>query len=104
MQPDSHPDDRRPTHADGPIDLVVDDHLFQVTVRDDGGCNYSWTSGLNPGYGFSSSAPRCAWRSDDGLPPAPLPLPVPTIGRHRQAIRDFLAGIDPRTGYLSETD
>lgn len=93
-------DDWRPTPADGPVDLVVDGELFQVTVHADGGYSSTWTSGPNPGYGFGSSGPRVAWQSDDGLPPAPLPLPLPTIRDHRESIREFLSNINPENGYL----
>ncbi|GAA1463556.1 hypothetical protein GCM10009619_42430 [Williamsia maris] len=97
-------DDWRPTAADGSIALVVDGEAFRVAVAADGGCRYTWVSGPTPGYGFEASAPRVAWRSSSGLPPAPLPLPLPTIAHRRRAIRDFLAEIDPKTGYLSSVD
>ncbi|GAA1457675.1 hypothetical protein [Williamsia maris] len=105
MDPDSHSDDWRPAAADGPVELVVDGQLFQVMVQPDGGCRYTWVTGPNPGYGFSSGAPQVAWQRvgrADPTPPAPLPLPLTTVGRHRQSIRDFLAEIDPETGYFSE--
>ncbi|MYR05489.1 hypothetical protein GTV32_03795 [Gordonia sp. SID5947] len=100
MQSDAHPDDWRPAAVDSPIDLVVDRELFQLEVRTGGECRYTWLSGPNPGYGFESFGLHVAWQSDDGLPPAPLPLPLPTIRDHRESIRDFLANINPETGYF----
>ncbi|EON32777.1 MULTISPECIES: hypothetical protein [Gordonia] len=102
MQADTYPDDWRPAQADGPVDLVVNGELFQVSIRADGGYSSRWVSGPNPGYGFDSSAPCVAWNSGDGLPPAPLPLPLPTIAEHRESITEFLSDIDPLTGYLRE--
>lgn len=102
MVPDNHPDDWRPAVDDGPITLVVDGETFRVRVQPDGGCHYSWVSGPNAGYGFSSGPVRVAWRTASGLPPAPLPLPLPTISHHRRSIREFLAEIDPETGYLAD--
>lgn len=66
--------------------FTVDDEMFAVRRRDeDGSCHYDWISGPNDGYGFSVF---CG--------------PGPLGGeRHIAAIRDFLAGIDPETGYLS---
>lgn len=102
MVPNTYPDDWRPSAADGPILLAVDGETFRVEVRPDGGCRYSWISGPNPGYGFGSSAVRVAWKTESGLPPAPLPVPLPPIAHHRRSIRGFLAEIDPDTGYLAD--
>lgn len=102
MEPDNYADDWTPTVADGPVDLVVDGELWQVTVQSDGGCRYAWVSGPNPGYGFSSGPIRIAWRK--GVTPTTPPPAVPgrTIAYLRKSISDFLAEIDPDTGYLSE--
>lgn len=63
----------------------VDGETFDVRRRDDDGSNhYDWISGPNAGYGFSLFA---------GFEPL-------SRERHREAIRGFLAGIDPETGYL----
>ena len=102
VEPDEVPDDWRPTVADGPINLVVDGELFQVTIASDGGSRYTWISGPNPGYGFQSGAPSVAWRTGNRLPTAPLPIPLPTVRYHRTCISGFLAEIDPETGYMSE--
>ncbi|PVW04356.1 hypothetical protein DEA06_10090 [Microbacterium sp. Gd 4-13] len=66
--------------------VIVDGETFGVRRREsDGSHHYNWISGPNPGYGFSVSG--------GGAP----------VGEewHVRAIRDFLAGIDPATGYLS---
>jgi hypothetical protein len=68
----------------GPV--TVDGESFTARRRDsDGSIHYDWTSGPNPGYGFSS------FRGARPVGP----------GEHETAIRDFLSGIDPETGYLS---
>lgn len=103
MEPDSYADDWTPTVADGPLDLVVDGELWQVTVQSDGGCRYAWVSGPNPGYGFSAGPIRIAWRKGATPPTTPTPqIPGRTIAYQRKAISEFLAEIDPNTGYLSE--
>jgi hypothetical protein len=65
----------------------VDGETFAVrTSPDDGAIHYDWVSGPNDGYGFSTSG---------GIEPL-------SRERHLDRIRDFLAGIDPATGYLSD--
>ena len=69
----------------GPV--IVDGETFGVRRRDsDGSHHYDWISGPNDGYGFSVSG--------GGAP----------VGEewHTRAIRGFLAGIDPATGYLAD--
>lgn len=102
MVPDTYPDDWRPSAADGPVLLVVDGETFRLQMQLDGGCHYTWVSGPNAGYGFSSGPVRVAWKTASGLPPAPLPVPLPLLAQHRRSIRGFLAEVDPKTGYLSE--
>ena len=66
-------------------DFTVDGETFRVRRRDDDGSNhYDWISGPNDGYGFSISGGRDP-RSRE---------------QHVVAIRDFLAAVDPATGYL----
>lgn len=69
----------------GPVShLRCDGELFELRPDEFRGTHYTWLSGPNPGYGFSMS---------------------PTSGedeQHREHIRDFLAMIDPRTGYIAE--
>lgn len=64
------------------VRLGCDGELFELRPDKFGGTHYTWLSGPNPGYGFSVSP-----MADD-------------IERHRKNIRDFLAMIDPRTGYI----
>ena len=65
--------------------LTVDGEVFDVRQRDGrpGTYDFTWVSGPNEGYGFSSfghTSTEVAWMPD--------------------AIRNFLAQIDPKTGYL----
>lgn len=62
-----------------------DGAVFDIVPRPDhpGTYDYTWVSGPNPGYGFSSA-------SSDRSPAAD----------HERAIRDFLAQIDPETGHI----
>ena len=79
-----HPDNIR-TFA-----LEVDGEQFEVRVvvnpetgyTDTG---YSWLSGPNKGYGFGGGGP-----------------PNPSLEEHRQRIRQFLAMVDPTTGYIED--
>ena len=66
--------------------LEVDGELFEVTTRLDipGQVHLSWLTGPNAQYGFSS-------RRSSG---------VHTDDELRDQIRDFLANINPETGYL----
>ena len=65
----------------------VDGETFAVRRSDDdGSTHYDWVSGPNDGYGFSTFG---------GTEPL-------SRERHLVSIRDFLAGIDPATGYLAD--
>ncbi|WP_327003060.1 hypothetical protein OHA72_49600 [Dactylosporangium sp. NBC_01737] len=68
--------------------LEVDGEVFDVTARPGrpGQHDYTWISGRDPGYGFSSA------RSD---------RQPPTTAEHVAAIRNFLAQIDPETGHIA---
>ncbi|UGT59666.1 hypothetical protein [Nocardia asteroides] len=100
--------DARPGAAGEPFTLVVDGETFSVTVYSDGRCDYSWESGPNSGYGVSSGPPRLAWLGDGPRPSPLLPFNVPadtsppTIDAHRRSIRDFLAQVNPETGYIGD--
>lgn len=78
---------------DGPVHdtqhVEVDGQVFRVTGRRDepGQYDYEWVNGPNPDYGFSVGA------SDN--------RPFTTV-EHEEAIRDFLAQVDPRTGYIED--
>ena len=69
--------------------LTVDGERFHVRQRPPRGAlveyDYEWLSGPNDGYGFGVSGPF-AYGDDE----------------HAARIREFLAGIDPTTGYLTE--
>ena len=70
--------------------LVVGDQRFRVRLRPrrDGSYeyDYTWLTGPNASYGFGLSGP---FALDEDA--------------HRENIREFLAEIDPATGYLSES-
>lgn len=66
-------------------DFAVDGETFSIRRRDEDGSNhYDWISGPNAGYGFSVSG---------SVEPA-------SRERHTAVIREFLAAINPATGYL----
>lgn len=70
--------------------LEVDGELFVVHVVKAPATNYTdtdytWLSGPNKGYGFGVGGP-----------------PNPSLEDHRERILEFLAGVDPSTGYLEE--
>lgn len=69
------------------VRIEVDGELFEVSERPDrpGQYDFSWLSGPNPDYGFSSA-------SSDGS----------AMGRgdFEDEIRSFLAQVDPETGYI----
>lgn len=78
-----------PSHETA-LALEVDGERFDIRVVTDPatGCTdaaYTWLSGPNEGYGFSVSGP---W---DPSPEA-----------HRQNVRDFLAMVDPTTGFIED--
>lgn len=76
---------RPPAAGHEAFELDVDGERFAVTVGAGGDNGYTWLTGPNPGYGFGESGP----------PDRPLE-------DHVRAIRDFLAQVDPDTGYLSD--
>lgn len=65
----------------------MDGETFTVERRGKGRFDYQWISGPNPGYGFAVASNAPTERDEAG---------------HRQAIREFLAEIDPATGHLRE--
>lgn len=66
------------------MELDVDGEVFELRPDEFAGTHYTWVNGPNPGYGFAVSPTNAA------------------VEEHRQKIRDFLAVIDPMTGYLRE--
>jgi hypothetical protein len=65
--------------------LEVRGEVFALRPDQQGGTDYTWLSGPNPGYGFSLS-----------------PTPKISLDEHRANIRDFLDMIDPATGYIGD--
>jgi hypothetical protein len=82
------PNDRSDASPDR-LRLAVDGEIFDVAYdpAQPGAYHYSWVSGLNDGYGFSSR------RSDHERS---------TIAEHEAHIRDFLSAVDPATGYIED--
>lgn len=80
--PDGAEPDREP-----PTRVEVDGEVFDVAAERDrpGQHHLTWVSGRNPGYGFSVG-------TSDGRALSSADLEA--------AIRDFLAQVDPETGYL----
>lgn len=70
----------------GRFEVVVEGERFEV-VRSEtpGQYDFTWLSGPNPGYGFSSA-------SSDGSDHTQADL--------EESIRSFLAQVDPATGYI----
>lgn len=66
--------------------LEVDGELFLVRPSQAGGWFYDWLTGPNPGYGFGEDGPSAQRDRDE----------------HLARIRNFLAMIDPATGYIRE--
>ncbi|MFE9252439.1 hypothetical protein EAO70_09310 [Streptomyces sp. adm13(2018)] len=67
--------------------LVVDGETFDVTERPDelGTYDFTWLSGPNPGYGFTSAVQPARALSEPEL----------------QALaQDFLKQVDPTTGHI----
>jgi len=81
-QPGLARDDPDPD-AEPAFELEVDGEVFEVVYSHTRGSSYAWLIGPNTGYGFGSSGPR-----------------PPSLDDHREAIRVFLAQIDPETGFI----
>jgi hypothetical protein len=77
--------------ADSPdkLRLTVDGNIFDVVydLTQPGAYHYTRRTGPAPGYGFTSG------RSDHARS---------TIAEHVEAIRSFLAMLDPVTGYIED--
>ena len=67
------------------LTLDVAGVVCEVRADGRGGTECVWSSGPNPGYGFGLS-----------------PTPGMSLEEHRENVRNFLAEIDPATGYLRE--
>lgn len=70
-----------------PTRVEVEGEVFDVAAERDrpGQYHFDWVSGPNPGYGFAVG-------TSDGR--------EMSSGDIEDAIRDFLAAIDPETGYI----
>lgn len=85
------PDNGREERAASARRLSCDGETFELRPEQSGGTHYTWLSGPNQGYGFTTSAV----------------LPDAEPGRiddeeHLASIRAFLSMIDPETGYIAE--
>jgi hypothetical protein len=69
------------------LTLEVDGETFALRPNEFGGTDYTWLSGPNPGYGFGVSPTR------NMSPEA-----------HVKNIRDFLATVDPTTGFIEDDE
>ena len=69
----------------GSLTPDVDGELFALRSDQFGGTDYTWLSGPNPGYGFGVS-----------------PTPNLSVDEHIGNIRDLLALVDQRTGYVED--
>ena len=95
--------DQRPAGDDGPLTLEVDGETFTATVRREhpNTYDYSWDSGPNSNYGYSSSL-RAAYGSIQDRAGSPSGFAPLTVEDHRSSIRDFLRQINPETGYIGD--
>jgi hypothetical protein len=73
--------------AEPPNRVQVDGEVFDVVAERDrpGQVHYTWVSGPNPGYGFSTGTSDGREMSDADI---------------EASIRNFLAQVDPETGYI----
>nr|WP_201748866.1 hypothetical protein [Micromonospora acroterricola] len=88
-EPGLAPAHTRPRHTEAdPVMMTVDGHNFRIRERAEnpGEYDFDWLSGPHD-YGFGIS------RADGS---------AMTLPQMREAIRNFLAEIDPATGYLKE--
>ncbi|MEH0829247.1 MULTISPECIES: hypothetical protein [unclassified Micromonospora] len=87
-EPGLAPEHTRPRYAKDPVLMTVDGQDFRIRERaeEPGEYDFDWLSGPHD-YGFGIS------RADGG---------AMTVPEMEEAIRDFLAEIDPATGYLKE--
>lgn len=71
--------------------LSCDGETFELRPEQSGGTHYTWLSGPNEGYGFTTSA----------VLPDAGPARIGDEG-HLANIRGFLSMIDPDTGYIAD--
>lgn len=68
-----------------PVRVEVDGEVFEVSEGAPGHYEFTWVSGPDPGYGFSSVTSDGSARTRAGL---------------EESIRGFLAQVDPVTGFI----
>jgi hypothetical protein len=80
------------------VELEVDGERFVVrrSTASDGGYDFEWVTGPNPGYGFSIGAP-IGYAKDSEVDAA-----APSEVELTQHARRFLAMIDRVTGYVAD--
>jgi hypothetical protein len=79
--------------------MTVDGEVFDIRPNETGtGHHFDWVSGPDPSYGFST-----------GMPTIFVPVGEDGVARTEaddtffaQQIREFLAQIDPETGYIGD--
>lgn len=71
----------------GVREFTVDGETFLVTAKPRSEYQFDWTSGPNPDYGFVTSIFPHGEMTDEQIV---------------ASIHDFLAEIDPETGYLAD--
>lgn len=76
-----------PVPEEGPLVLVVDGEELRVTRRSAGVYGYDWLNHRLGGYGFGSATSDRSGVRGEG---------------HVAAVRDFLAAVDPRTGFIED--
>lgn len=79
------------TESQPDLRLEVEGEAFEIHAdpNQPGAYHYSWVSGPDAGYGFTSR------RSDFG---------TNSLAEHELNIRNFLALVDPETGYIEDDD
>jgi hypothetical protein len=87
-EPGLAPEHMRIKYKDDPVMMTVDGQDFRIRARaeEPGAYDFDWLSGPHD-YGFGISRP------DDS---------AMSLAEMEDAIRDFLAQIDPATGYIED--
>ena len=75
------------------MEIEVDGERFSVVEREFGTYDFTWLTGPNPGYGFSTAGRT----HGGGVGYAARQL---GDGELADAIRSFLAQVDPATGFI----
>lgn len=78
-----------PVPEEGPLPVVVDGEELAVTRRRAGVYDYDWVNHRHGGYGFGSATNDRSVTDGHG---------------HAEAVREFLAAVDPETGFLEDDE